>query len=352
MKTYIAPVMQEDPDSAIISTAAMALKNEGLVIFPTETVYGLGCNAYSGTAALKIFRVKGRPADNPLIVHFSDMEMLEQIVSFIPDIVLERWNLFWPGPLTIILPKSDRIPMEVSAGLSSVAVRMPAGKVALELIKEAGVPVAAPSANISTKPSITDSRFAIQDFQGKVDVILDGGPTRFGIESSVLDLRGERPVLLRAGSMTAESISMIFGEIEIDNVARGLEMAKDPISPGTKYKHYSPERPIFVTSDLEVYLEINRRYSMDPRVFFMGVNEAILPATLKCFILGSIHEPAVAGSRLFIGFRELDISGSNLGIIHPFQEQHEGLAIMNRVRKASTGVVSSVEEFKRILESD
>jgi L-threonylcarbamoyladenylate synthase len=352
MKTHIAPVREDDPDPAIISSAAMALKNDGLVIFPTETVYGLGCNAYSGTAALKIFEVKGRPADNPLIVHFSDIEMLGQIASHIPAIILERWNLFWPGPLTIILPKSDRIPMEVSGGLNSVAVRMPAGRIAMELINAAGIPVAAPSANISTRPSITDSRFAIQDFEGTVDVILDAGPPRLGIESSVIDVRSGKPVLLRAGSMTAEAISLIFGEIEIDNVARGLEMARNPISPGTKYKHYSPERPIFVTSDLGVYIEINRRYSNDPRVFFMGVNEAILPGTLKQFTLGSIDEPAVTGSRLFRGFRELDISGSNLGIIHPFQEKLEGLAIMNRVRKASTGVVSSVEEFKRILESD
>ena len=352
MKTYIATVREGNPDSAIISRAAMALKNDGIVIFPTETVYGIGCNAYSGSAALKIFKVKGRPADNPLIVHFSDMEMLRQIVSDIPEIIMEQWDSFWPGPLTIILPKSEKIPMEVSGGLNSVAVRMPAGKIAMELIRTAGIPVAAPSANISTRPSITDSAFAIQDFSGKVEVILDAGPTRLGLESSVLDLRGSKPTLLRAGSMTAESISKIFGEIEIDNVARGLETVRNPISPGTKYKHYSPERPIFVTSDLKVYNEINRKYSRDPRIFFMGVTEAIVPETLKQFPLGSIEEPSVTGSRLFRGFRELDLSGSDFGIIHPFEEKYEGLAIMNRIRKASSGVVSSIEEFQRILESD
>lgn len=351
MKTYIAKVTESNPDAKAISMAVEALRSDGLVIFPTETVYGIGCNAFSSKAALKIFMVKNRPPDNPLIVHVSDMDMLGQAVSEIPAAIMDNWKSFWPGPLTVILRKSERIPMEVTGGLDTVAVRIPSNRVALEIIRNLGSPVAAPSANISTKPSITDSRYAIKDFSGKVDVILDSGPSRYGLESSVIDIRKKRPLLLRSGAMTAEAISGIFGDLEIDNVARGLETSSKPVSPGTKYRHYSPECPVFLVKDMELFRRINKTYMHDARLFFIGVSESMDKNTKKAFTLGKMNDLSQAGSLIFKGLRELDNSGCRIGIIHPFPEHHEGLAIMNRVRKASSGTISSLEDLEFTLES-
>jgi L-threonylcarbamoyladenylate synthase len=351
MNTSILRVDQNNPKPDEVMEGARVLNEGGLVIFPTETVYGIGCNAFSGKSALKVFKVKRRPADNPLIVHINSIDMLRTVAKDIPEVVERRWREFWPGPLTIIFEATDKVPVEVRGGLSTVAVRMPDNHLALSLIEKSGIPIAAPSANISTRPSITSSRDAIEEFSGSVDLIYDAGDTEYGLESSVISLNAGHPKLLRAGSMMAEDIAAIFGELEVDDVARGLAYSIKPISPGTKYKHYSPQKPLVLVSGDHIFRAIFDRYSQDDRLLFIGIPEKIKGSRKNLIFLGSGNRLIEVGKNLFRSFRDLDRSPYKVGVIHDFPEDHEGLAIMNRIRKASTVTVSSEEDFKTFLES-
>ena len=351
MMTRIIKVDQDNPSQEAVQEGSSVLKKGGLIVFPTETVYGIGCNAFSAESALRIFSVKKRPADNPLIVHISNMEMLHKITRDVPEVVEERWKKFWPGPLTIIFNASPLMPAEVTGGLDTVAVRMPSNNLARSIIEASGLPVAAPSANISTRPSITSSEYAIQEFSGSVDLIYDAGDCSLGLESTVIDIRGEKPIVLRAGAMNAEDVSSIFGEVVIDDIARGIAYSENPISPGTKYKHYSPSKPLVMIEDDSLYKRIFRKYSMDRRFLFIGLDQMLERNGQNLISLGGSGDLREAARKLFSSFREIDRSNCLAGVIHSFPEEKEGLAIMNRIRKASILVVRTESDFNRFVES-
>ena len=230
-----------------INTAAEILKNGGVVAIPTETVYGLAANAYDEKAIKAVFKAKGRPQDNPLIVHISDMEMLNEVAEDIPKTAFLCAEKFWPGPLTMVLKRSDKISDCVSAGLSTVAVRMPSEQTAHKIIEKSRLPLAAPSANVSGKPSPTTYTHVINDLDGKIDAVVMGAECTVGVESTVITLAGEHPVLLRPGAVTMEQLKEILPDITVDNaVLSELTPGQKAASPGMKYKHYAPQTETFL----------------------------------------------------------------------------------------------------------
>ena len=229
-----------------IDIAADIIKNGGIVAMPTETVYGLAADALNGEAVAKIFKAKGRPMDNPLIVHISDIKQIDMLVSEFPDKAKKLAEKFWPGPLTIVLPKSDIIPDEVSAGLSTVAIRFPSHPVAHELIAKSS-PIAAPSANLSGSPSPTTVRHVLADMDGRIDAIVDGGDCEVGVESTVITLAEDVPTLLRPGGVTLEQLRAEIGEVKVHPaVLKSLGKGMKASSPGMKYKHYSPKAEVIL----------------------------------------------------------------------------------------------------------
>ena len=227
--------------------AAQVIRDGGLVAFPTETVYGLGANALDEEAAKKIYAAKGRPSDNPLIAHISCMEELEPLVAEIPETGRKLAEAFWPGPLTLVFPKSQRVPYGTTGGLETVAVRMPSDPAASRLIALAGVPIAAPSANTSGRPSPTTAEHVWQDMNGKIEMILDGGPVGIGVESTIVDVSGEIPTLLRPGAVTIEMLRELLGNVEIDPAILGpLHEDVKPKAPGMKYRHYAPKAQLLL----------------------------------------------------------------------------------------------------------
>ena len=239
MNTKLVKVDIENPDMNILGEAAEILRNGGLVAFPTETVYGLGANGLDEQACKKIYEAKGRPSDNPLILTIGDISGLYPIVSRVTPNAEKIINAFWPGPITLVLPKAECVPMTVTGGLDTVAVRFPSNKIARELIKAAGIPVAAPSANSSGKPSPTRASHVEFDLNGKIDMIIDGGAADWGLESTILDVSEDRPVLLRPGAVTQEMIEEVVGKIDVDPAVFSKPSGDIvPKAPGMKYKHY------------------------------------------------------------------------------------------------------------------
>ncbi len=344
MHTVIYKVDPVNPSKDIIDKCIEVLKRGGLVVFPTETVYGLGANTFDSKAVIKIFEVKGRPADNPLIVHISNLNQLEDVAVDIPEVVFKLSEVFWPGPLTVVLKKNLRVPDEVTAKLKTVAVRMPAHPVALKL---AEIPIAAPSANIAGKPSPTTAEHVIRDLYGKVDVIIDAGETLYGVESTIIDLTRKPPVLLRPGALPVEKIEEIIGEIEIPRFARGLGEADKALSPGMKYRHYAPNTALLVVetndySNLDEYAKkfesIVKDLSKSKRIAVITsreLAERIKIEDVKCIVLGSRKNPYELCKNLFKSLRRLDELSVDLGVIEGFEEKGLGLTLMNRIRKAS-----------------
>ncbi len=347
--TRIIRVDPFNPSDEAIKEAAMVIRRGGLVAFPTETVYGLGANALDEDAVVKIFRAKKRPMDNPLIVHIASRKQLYMLARDLPEKAVVVAERLWPGPVTIVVWKSDIVPDVVTAGLPKVAIRMPAHPVALKLIEYSGVPIAAPSANLAGRPSPTRAEHVIEDLYGVVDVIIDGGETLLGIESTVIDLTRDPPVLLRPGSMPIEKIEEILGtRIVIPGFARGLGKADRAVSPGTRYKHYAPRTPLVLVEatsydDLEEYssrvLEIAFRYqSDDKRVCILASRETSDKYRGAGFMVlevgsrGNLYEVA---KNLFDALRRLDKLGVDIAVAEGFEEKGLGIAIMNRLRKAS-----------------
>lgn len=234
-------------DAGALDEAAALLRAGEVVGIPTETVYGLGANAFDAAAVRKIFAAKGRPQDNPLIVHIADFDELAGLCPAVPAQARALANNFWPGPLTIIVPKNFRIPPETSAGLETVGVRLPAHPVARELIRRAGVPIAAPSANTSGRPSTTTAQHVLRDLGGKIPAVVEGGPCTVGVESTVVSLAGDKPRLLRPGGVTLEQLTAVLGKVEVDRALR--EKIGDNVrvsAPGMKYRHYAPKAPVTV----------------------------------------------------------------------------------------------------------
>ncbi len=333
--TLILKINNKKPELQKIRKAAMIIRNGGIVVFPTETVYGIGANALDPRACRKIFKIKNRKMDNPLIVHVSSMKMANKVAD-IPARYSKALKRIWPAPLSVVAKARKTVPKIVTAGLHTVSVRMPKDNVALMLISESGVPIAAPSANISGRPSSTKASHAIGYFNGKVDAIIDAGPSRFGVESTIIDLN--RFVLLRPGAYTAEQINRSFKKkIAVAKEAMVLfKYVQKPISPGTKYAHYSPRTPLFMFNGKKPMLaEITSGFK--GRFVFIGSEEScrlVRKNALRTISLGKRREKRRIAANLFHALISLDSVKSEFAITEDFSEEGLGLAIMNRLRKA------------------
>lgn len=333
----------EDIQDGELREAARILRDGGLVAFPTETVYGLGANALDEKAAAKIYAAKGRPSDNPLIAHISSIEELSPLVKEIPEVGRRLAEEFWPGPLTLVFPKSDRVPYGTTGGLDTVAIRMPRTAAARRLIALAGVPVAAPSANLSGRPSPTTAQHVWQDMKGRIELILDGGPVGIGVESTIVDVSGKVPTLLRPGAITREMLEAVVGPVEIDPALADRPDPKlRPKAPGMKYRHYAPKADMtLVEGETEaVVREIRRladeQLSAGRRVGILCTEEtrARYPrGILRC--VGERSNEEMIAHNLFAVLREFDDLQVDCIYSESFPQDHLGYAIMNRMRKAA-----------------
>ncbi len=330
-----------------LEKAAQLIRGGGLVAFPTETVYGLGANALDPAAVSGIFTAKGRPCDNPLIVHISDVSQVYDLSDDITVPAQRVMEAFWPGPLTVVLPKKTGVPDVVTAGLDTVAVRMPDHPVALELISRAGVPVAAPSANSSGRPSPTTAGHVADDLSGKIDAVVDGGLCRVGVESTVIDLTLEPPVILRPGGVTREELEGVLGHVETA-ASFAADQAEAPRSPGMKYRHYSPkaevvlvtgERPDEITKKVSELIAKYRCREKRTGVLASAETAAKYKAD-AVFDLGSRGCPEEIARNLFCGLRHLDMQGVDIIISEGYSETGIGAAVMNRLRKAAGSIIT------------
>ena len=344
MKTILAKADLSQSDFAeVIQTAAKILQEGGLVAFPTETVYGLGGNGLDNSACEKIYIAKGRPSDNPLILHISEFEELNPIVREISPAAKKLMDAFWPGPLTMVFPKSDIVPEKATGGLDTVAVRFPNHPVARAIIHAAGLPIAAPSANSSGKPSPTRASHVEFDLNGKIDMIVDGGAAEWGLESTIVDVSGEVPMILRPGAVTKEMMEEVVGKVEIDPAILQKPAADlKPKAPGMKYTHYSPKAEVILVKGetTAVVDEINRLAAEDmAHGFKTGVMATEETTDLyKADIvlsLGSRDKPEQIGANLFKYLRKFDFLGAERIYSEVFSEEGEGMAIMNRLNKAA-----------------
>lgn len=335
METKIIKVETHNFEEAL-KAAQNVIEAGGVVGMPTETVYGLAANAYDTAAVTKIFEAKGRPQDNPLIVHVCDYIMLSEVVSAVPESAVKLAKEFWPGPLTMIMPKSSNISDTVTCGLNTVAVRMPSHHVALELIRTCGVPLAAPSANVSGYPSTTTAQHVFEDLNGRIPLILDGGPSEVGIESTVISLVGKRPQILRPGIISLTEIQEVLPDAEIaPEVFRQVGSNERVSSPGLKHKHYSPKAAVVVIE-------------AEPEKFIGYVNDHIESQSFALCFFGEqdqIKMPSVAyGGRddvcsqarmLFSALRTLDKMNAKVIYAHAPAEDDKSLGVMNRMIRAA-----------------
>lgn len=321
--------------------AGRTIREGGVVVFPTETVYGMGADALNSAAVKRIFEIKGRPLDNPVIVHVCSRGQVEQLARDVPAmgrILMER---FWPGPLTLVLRKGPAVPAPVTAGLDTVSVRMPDNRTALSLIRQARTPIAAPSANISGRPSITSFEEAVGELDGLVDVIIDGGSSRIGVESTVLDLTSGVPSILRPGGVTAEQLREIMPGLTIHPAAEGFTVyrGKAP-SPGMKYRHYAPVHSRVLLFEPQPGLEEAmiakwRQISRSGRTAAFLVTDETEIHTGTVVRLGSRERPEEIARRLFSSLRQLDRSGVDYILAEGIGEEGIGLAVMNRLRRSA-----------------
>lgn len=351
----MAKVIKIDPlnfKSEDLEEAALVIKKGGLVAFPTETVYGLGGNALDANAAEKIYKVKQRPIDNPLIIHIQKIDQIFEVAADVSEEIINIAKKIWPGPITFVLKRNKVVPKITCGGRDTVAVRMPAHPIALALIERSGVPIAAPSANLAGKPSPTKAEHVIEDLGDKIDIVIDGGETFFGVESTIIDVTKKPPVLLRPGPFTVEELNRLFGEIIVPEEVRGLSDFKEPIAPGMKYKHYAPNTKLLVVNDKSllkpVIEEIKRR---GLRVAILCSKEVSKEVENEYkIILGSEENLYEVAKNLFDSFRKLDKLNVDLGIIQSFPERGIGLAIMNRIRKASgRSIIYKLEDLDKYV---
>ena len=324
--------LQLNPDNKGLATACEILQNGGVVAIPTETVYGLAANAYDETAIAKIFEAKGRPQDNPLIVHIASIDTLYELASTVPKTALKCAEKFWPGPLTMVLPKTEKVSNAVSAGLSTVAVRMPLNQTARDIIEQSGLPLAAPSANISGSPSPTTAQHVLNDMNGKIDAVVMGEACDVGVESTVITLAGEHPVLLRPGGVTLEQLQEILPDIEVNPaVLSELKANEEAASPGMKYKHYAPKTETFLVEGDTFADFVNRQNGAVAICFSEEAKEIKIPK----IIYGSKENSESLAQSIFAVLREIDEKGFNTAYIHAPKKDGIGLAVYNRLIRAA-----------------
>lgn len=324
-----------------VQTAAAILKDGGVVAIPTETVYGLAVSAYNEAAIAKVFEAKGRPQDNPLIVHISEFDMLEELVSDIPDPALECARLFWPGPFTMVLPRSDKVPNAVTAGLDTVAVRMPSNTVARAIIGASGLPLAAPSANISGAPSTTTAQHVLEDMDGKIDAVVLSAPSKVGLESTVVTFCGEHPVLLRPGAVTVAQLKEVLPDLEIAEAVLQKIDADTPVqSPGMKYKHYSPVTEMeMVSGGGEAFAKYVNALG-DVCALCFEEDAPILSVPYVTY--GSADNAEQQAAKLFDALREIDTKGKKKAVAHAPSADGVGLAVYNRLLRACAFKVKEI----------
>ena len=338
MKTKILSTSEHD-----IALAGKILSEGGLVAFPTETVYGLGANALNDEAVRNIYKAKGRPSDNPLIVHVSKKEDIAALVKFITKKAQMLIDAFFPSPLTIILPKSDLIGSTVSGGLDTVAVRMPENEIARRIIEASGCPIAAPSANTSGLPSPTKAEYVIEDMSGKIDAIVDGGGCKFGVESTVITLVPDIPVILRPGAVTKEMIESVIGEVEVASaVLEGMDENEEAASPGMKYKHYAPNaRVVIVDADKDTYEQFVNNQRDAYALCFNGDDVNIPKLTY-----GRENDDLEQARELFDALRQLDKMGAKKVYARIPNKNGVGMAVYNRlIRAAAFNVINLRKPF-------
>jgi len=334
--TRLVKIEDIQKDAPEILLAAETLRRGGLVALPTETVYGIAADALNPEAVAKIFEAKGRPPDNPLIVHIAGWEQLEPLVSAIPPGTEALARAFWPGPLTMVLPKSPRVPYVVSGGLETVAVRMPSHPCAREIIARSGLPVAAPSANLSGRPSPTTASHCMTDLDGKVELIVDGGACAVGVESTVVTLADSPPRLLRPGAVTLSQLRWVLGEVEVDPaVSREAEAGAVVSSPGMKYKHYAPKaQVVLVNGPVERLCRLLEREAA-PGVFGLVFDEDLGRMPVPSISYGPEGDSAAQARNLFAALRELDDRGARRVYARAPLQDGVGMAVYNRLIRAA-----------------
>ncbi len=344
--TELLTLSPHNPDPELIRQAADVIQRRGLVAFPTETVYGLGANALDEEAVAKIFHAKGRPSNDPLIVHVASLDDVKLVAAEIPPVVKKLAAAFWPGPLTLVLPKQAHVPASVTAGLDSVAVRVPSHPVALALIRASGVPIAAPSANRFGHTSPTTAQHVMDDLNGRIDMILDGGATSVGVESTVLDVTREPAMILRPGGVSREAIEKVIGAVDLRN-NRPNSDDEAQVSPGLLGKHYTPNAELILCkgekdSALEKLLGLAEQAQAQGRsVGLLLANEDMASFESSCipYPLGASNDLEAITRNLYAGMRALDDQGVNLILTRDFGKQGLGLAIHDRLLRAASQII-------------
>lgn len=331
-KTEIVPGNEEG-----VARAAALLQAGQLVGFPTETVYGLAANALDEQAVTAIFTAKGRPQDNPLIVHIAQLQELENITSSVPQTAFKLAQAFWPGPLTMVLPRGEKVPAVVSAGLDTVAVRMPSHPVARAMLLASGLPLAAPSGNLSGRPSPTTAAYMMEDMQGRIPLIVDGGTCQVGVESTVVSLCGPVPLVLRPGAVTAEQMSRVLGTpVELSHaITEGLREGEKAQSPGMKYKHYAPKAQVtLVKGSGEQYVDyVNHQNPQGLMALCFAEDASALQVPF--IVYGGAQHPEEQAHQVFTALRQLDEQGAQTVLAHCPQSTGVALAVYNRLLRAA-----------------
>ena len=342
METKVITIDHNAMDLEVLQEAGKIIQSGGLVAFPTETVYGLGGDALNKESSRKIYEAKGRPSDNPLIVHICALEDLKPIVKEIPEDVYRLAEAFWPGPLTIIMKKSDLVPKETTGGLDTVAVRMPSHPVALKFIKYAGGYVAAPSANVSGRPSPTKAKYVIEDMTGRIEMILDGDGIDIGLESTIVDMTGEIPMILRPGYITRDMLEKVLGEVSVDKTILDVNCKEPPKAPGMRYRHYAPKGQLTivegeVTKTIETINELTKKaHEKGEKVGIIGTEETkdlYLGDSIKS--VGKRRDEKSIARTLYTILREFDDEEVTVIYSESFSQGFMGQAIMNRLLKAA-----------------